>query len=370
MGGANTNLRLGACLHKSLPPCGGGYSWGVNRGIPPHPDLSPPNGKGFFGLQIGITLLASVGGLVAIGLLLLQGVAWAAEPVAVLTEIRMGQGEVQVKFVGEADWMAPQLLLALQPGDQLRAAGDGQAVVVFIGGHGAQTVSSANSPFTIQAPTGETSAENLRGVLASVMQFLLGQRREATYQPLTVRKTLQPPVILSPRESRLLPGPVTFEWAGSDRPRYSIRVLGPQGLLWEQADLPRQPISYPQAAPALRAGARYTWELAAKGYPVQRAQFELLPSAEAARIQAALALFEPGMLVSYPQNTLVLLRAGLLLREGLYYEARQELLAGIATAPEEPTLYLLLGRVYERVGLKDLAAEAFAEARLRSTRHP
>lgn len=34
------------------------------------------------------------------------------------------------------------------------------------------------------------------------------------------------------------------------------------------------------------------------------------------------------------------------------------------------TLELLLGRVYERVGLKDLAAEAFAEARLRSTRHP
>lgn len=212
--------------------------------------------------------------LVAIGLLLWQGVVWAAEPVAVLTELRLGQGEVQVKFAGEADWMAPQLLLALQPGDQLRAAGDGQAIVVFIGGHGAQTVSPATSPLTIQAPTGETSAENLRGVLASVMQFLLGQRKATTYQPLTVRKTHQPPLILSPRESRLLPGPLTFEWAC------------------------------------------------------------------------------------------------LLFQEGLYHEARREVLAGIAAAPEEPTLHLLLGRVNERVGLKDLAAEAFAEARVRSTRHP
>lgn len=308
--------------------------------------------------------------LVAIGLLLLQGVAWAAEPVAVLTELRMGQGEGQVKFAGEADWMAPQLLLALQPGDQLRAAGDGQAIVMFIGGHGAQTVPSANSPFTIQAPTGETSAENVRGVLASVMQFLLRQRKATTYHPLTVRKTHQPPVILSPRESRLLPGPVTFEWAGPDRVRYSIRVLGPQGLLWEQGDLPRQRCNYPETAPALRAGGRYSWELAARGYPVQRTQFERLPSAEVERIHAALALLEPGMLPGYPQNTMVLLRAGLLFQERLYHEARREVLAGIAAAPEEPTLHLLLGRVNEWVGLKDLAAEAFAEARLRSTRHP
>jgi tetratricopeptide (TPR) repeat protein len=163
---------------------------------------------------------------------------------------------------------------------------------------------------------------------------------------------------------------VTFEWAGSDRLRYSIRVLGPQGLLWEQADLPRQPFTYPEAAPALRAGVRYIWELAARGYPVQRTQFELLPSAEAGRVHAALALLESGMLASYPQNTMLLLRAGLLLQEGLYHEARRELLAGIAAAPEEPTLHLLQGRVYERVGLKELAAEAFAEARLRSTRQP
>jgi hypothetical protein len=163
---------------------------------------------------------------------------------------------------------------------------------------------------------------------------------------------------------------VSFEWAGPDRLRHGIRVLGPQGLLWEQGDLPRQPCNYPETAPALRASGRYSWELAARGYPVQRTRFELLSSDEAERIHAALALLEPGMLAGYPQNTMVLLRAGLFFQEGLYHAARREVLAGIAAAPEEPTLHLLLGRVNERVGLKDLAAEAFAEARLRSTRHP
>jgi hypothetical protein len=132
MRGANANLRLGASLHKLLPSCGGGYRWGVNQATPPHPILPPPGGKGLLDLQISMTMLASVGRLVAAGLLLVQGLAWAAEPVAVLTEIRIGTGEVQVKFADAADWIAPQLLLALQPGDQLRATGDGQAVIMFI----------------------------------------------------------------------------------------------------------------------------------------------------------------------------------------------------------------------------------------------
>lgn len=163
---------------------------------------------------------------------------------------------------------------------------------------------------------------------------------------------------------------MTFEWAGSNHLRYRIRVLSPQGLLWEQPNLPRWPLSYPEAAPALRAGVPYTWELEAKGHPVQRAQFELLPASEADRVQAALALLPPSMLAGYPRNTVVLMRAGLLFQEGLYHEARRELVAGIAADPDEPTLHVLLGHVYERVGLKELAAEEFEEAQFLSTRKP
>ena len=64
---------------------------------------------------------------VAIGVLtglLAAGIAGAAEPVAVLTEIRAGQGEIRVKLAGEADWKAPQPLLSLRPGDQVRASAD------------------------------------------------------------------------------------------------------------------------------------------------------------------------------------------------------------------------------------------------------
>jgi hypothetical protein len=200
-----------------------------------------------------------------------------------------------------------------------------------------------------------------------VTQFLLGQGKSPIYRPLAVRNALQP-VILAPRQTKLLPGPVTFEWSGPERLRYSIRVHSPGRMLWEQAQLPRQPLSYPEAAPALRERVPYTWELQTNGHPVQHAQFELLPASEAARVQETLALLQSSVLPGYPPNTVLLLRAGFLFREGLYQEARRELLDGIIADPHEPTLHLLLGHVYDRMGLKELAAEAFEAARLLSTR--
>lgn len=125
----------------------------------------------------------------------------------------------------------------------------------------------------------------------------------------------QPPIILAPRDTRVLPGAVAFEWPGSDRLTYQVRLRGPQGaVVWERADLGRRPLAYPASAPKLTPGARYTWEL------------------------------------------------GLLFQESLYADARRELVAAIAAAPEEATLHLLLGQVYDRTGLRSLAADEFDEA--------
>ena len=79
--------------------------------------------------------------LTAALLLAWASLALAADPVGVLTEIR---GQVEVKRAGEGKWTAAQPLLALRPGDQLRATGDAHAALVFTGGHGAQAVSVAS----------------------------------------------------------------------------------------------------------------------------------------------------------------------------------------------------------------------------------
>lgn len=299
----------------------------------------------------------------------------AAEPVAVLAEIRPGQGEVRVKLAGEAEWKAPQPLLSLRPGDQVRASADARAVIVFTGGRAPQAVAAANSPFTVGAPSVAAGGERVQALVNSVTQFLVGKQDKpayvSLYVPLSTRSVrLPPPTLLAPRETRLLSGPVTFEWSGADSLRYMIRVFGPDGLVWEQGGLPRQPVQYPAAAPALRPGQRYAWELHTERQPVQRAEFEILQPADAGRVQQALALLVPSALPGQSGSTLALLRAGFLSREGLYQDARKELVAAIATDATEPSLHQLLGHVYDRMGMKDLATDAFDEARFLSTPRP
>ena len=180
---------------------------------------------------------------------------------AVLTEIQVKRGKVEVKPAGQPDWQTPKPLLSLRVGDQVRVVGEGRAVLVFTGGRGTQLVTQSNSPFTVQAGAAQGTSDRAKAVLGNVTNFLLGQQRERTYQSLSVRSVrAQPPLILAPRETRVLPGAVAFEWAGSDRLKYQVRLLGPQGaVVWEQADAERRALAYPTSAPKLTPGSRYTW---------------------------------------------------------------------------------------------------------------
>lgn len=304
------------------------------------------------------------------GLILLAAPAAAGAPAAqsaaVLTELKAGQGEIRVKLAAEPEWKVPFPLLSLHPGDQVRATGNAVAVLLYAGGGGSVTVSAANSPFTVDSPatarTGQPPA--LVGALTGI---LLGKKKELTYVPLATRSVRQPPLLLSPRRTKLLASPV-FEWGGSDRLRYTVRVLGPQGALWEQTDLPRAPLPYPQTAPPLQPGVTYRWELTAKGFPAQQAEFAILSPEDSARVRSDLESLDPVRLSAYPRNTLRLVRAGYLVDQELFDEARRELRASIAADPDEPSLHVLLGNVYERVGLDDLAAEEFDEAQFLTTR--
>lgn len=313
--------------------------------------------KSRFAALVGALLLASA------------AVASAADPVGVLTEIRAERGRVEVKRAGESDWKPAQPLLALRPGDQIRVSGEGRASLVFTGGRGAQAVSAANSPFTVQAPAAAGASDKARALAGSVTDFLAGKQKDLAYLPLSVRAVRPPRVAqLGPRETKLLPGAVTFEWSGSDTLRYKIRVLGPQGILWEQANLPRKPVVYPASAPALEPGVRYFWQLETEGQPMQQAEFQILPPAEATRVRESLDILVPASLPGYPPSSVALMRAGYVLRDGLFADARRELLTALAVDPDEPTLHLLLGQVYETIGLGELAQREFIEARDLSSR--
>ena len=304
------------------------------------------------------------GALAAFVLVWLVAAAHAADPVGVLTEIRADRGQVEVKRAGESQWTAAQPLLALRPGDQLRVTGEARAALVFTGGRGAQAVSASNSPFTVQPPAAAAAGDKVKGLVGSVTDFLSGKQKDLAYLPLSVRSVRPPRVAqLQPRATKVLSGAVVFEWSGSDTLRYKVRVSGPQGQLWEKGELPRRPLAYPSSAPALEPGVRYTWQLEATGQPPQETEFQVLAAADTARVRESLDLLTPASLPGYPASSVALMRAGYMLKDGLYADARRELLTALAADPDEPTLHLLLGQVYDTIGLGELAQREFIETR-------
>jgi hypothetical protein len=206
-------------------------------------------------------------------------------------------------------------------------------------------------------PSGQAGA-----VAAGVAQFLVGKQGPQTYRRAASRSidAAEDAVMLTPRETRLLPGPVTFEWEGPEQALYGVRVSGPHGMLWEQADLPRRPTLYPATAPRLVPGVQYAWELAAPGRSVQRARFEILADAEARRIREQLSALDGAR--SYSPGTLRVMKAVVLYQADLFQEVRREL-ESIALSSDDPTVHTLLGHVYRRVGLSGRAALAFERAR-------
>jgi Flp pilus assembly protein TadD len=103
----------------------------------------------------------------------------------------------------------------------------------------------------------------------------------------------------------------------------------------------------------------YSWDLTARDFPPQRGQFALLSPAEVAETREGLAaLGQQG----YPKNTAALLRAGFLFERELYAEAQKELQAATSADPDEPDLHVMLGQIYERLSLQELAAQEYDEA--------
>jgi len=270
---------------------------------------------------------------------------------------------VQVRRSDGTAWRQAQPLLTLRPGDQIAVRQDARVTLAFIGSRGTRVLGAVDSPFMVVDEPPKSPAERARETVGAIVQFLIGANREPTRVPIGVRQG--PPMgvaILSPRDSRLLPGLVTFEWTGSHSVRYRVRLLGPEGTVWEASDVPLGRTSYPAGAPPLVAGVRYQWQLEAANEPTQQAYFELLGADQADRIRTTLDLLNSEGILRGSRSGVIALRSGFLIQQGLYSEARTELMSAARADPTEPTLHFLLGMLYEQAGLADMAEREFRAA--------
>lgn len=313
-----------------------------------------------------------IGSLTVIALTFMLG-PWLAsgqsgETVGTITEIKVGRGRVEVKPAGGQEWRRAGPLLALRAGDTLRASDDASVVILLSGGRGAAKVSAASSPYVVSGPQGGASkAQKAVALLEASVGFLSSTAKEEPKAALSTRGGPKPPVILAPRNGPVLPDSLTFEWLGSRFSRYTVRVLGPSGVVLERKGVTGARFDYPSDAPRLAPGVRYTFEVIAGNHPAQKAWFELLDPARAQTIRRDLTELESEVGPAVSPNTLVTLRAGLLASNGLLHDARLSLIAALSKDPDEPTFHLLLGNLYGKVDLPEQAAEAFDEARFLMT---
>jgi hypothetical protein len=288
--------------------------------------------------------------------------AQTAETAAVVIEIKPGRGRVEVKPAGSGDWRPARPLLALRAGDVVRTTENASAVVLLSGGRGPARVEGAAGSFTVPGAGAAGQGQKAKALVEASLGFLAGTTKESSQAVLATRSVARPPLIVSPRNGRLLPEALAFEWLGSRFTRYAIRVVGPAGPVVERREVTGARWEYPADAPALSPNVRYTLQVTAVGHRPQEAWFELVDRERARAVAGDLAGLEQELGASMSPTSRAVLRAGLLAREGLFHDPRRVVVTALAADRDEPTLHLLLGDLYTRTGLTDLAAESFDEA--------
>jgi hypothetical protein len=287
-----------------------------------------------------------------------------SEAAGMITELKADRGRVEVRLAGAQEWRKAGPLLALRAGDTVRASEEATVVILLSSGRGSVTVSKANSPFVVPAPqAGESKAQKAMTLLEASLGFLSTTAKEEPRATLSTRGGPRPPVILSPRNGPILPDSLAFEWRGSRYSRNTLRIVGPQGVVLEEKDLTGSRFEYPPGAPALTPGVRYTLEVLAGNHPAQRAWFEVVDAARAQVTRQEMQELEQGVGPGVSPKTLVTLRVGYLASKGRVHDARLQLVSALTKDPDEPTFHLLLGKLYEKSGLPEKAAEAYDEAR-------
>lgn len=292
--------------------------------------------------------------------LVLGSAVWvqAQDAVAVITELKFNRGDIQLRGTAGAAPAKPAVLQSLYTGNVVAVTKDAVAVIFFTDGSRTVMVDEKNPSFEVRAAAAKGSAAGSR--ISEVANLLVGKKKPPTYVALSVRGKVMPPTQLSPRNSKILSDVPTFQWMGMDQQSGTIKVHGPRGLLWSAENINLTRIVYPASAPRLQPDVEYSWEIEKKGVAPSKTTFKLLGPADAQAVRERLA--ELTAMAGLSKTTSAVLKANFLMSRELYHDARELLTEAIAADSDEPTLHFVLGELYDKIGLKNLATEEYNEA--------
>lgn len=287
------------------------------------------------------------------------------EVIAVITELKLNKGDIQITAPGKTAAEKPGVLQSLYNGSKVQVSKDATATILFTDGSNTIRVDEKNSPYEVKrAAKGGQAA----GKLKETANLLIGKSSAPNFVALAVRGKLRGPTLLSPREGRLLTATPNFQWMGMEGQPSTVKLFGPQGVIWSAENVATTQIAYPASAPALKPGESYAWSAERRGAPAEKATFKIANSDDSRSLQEQIAAVDANTGLS--KTTAAVLKGNMLIAREHYYDAREILLNAAKADPDEPTLHFLLGEVYDKTGLKSLAQEEFSEAQLLSTKKP
>jgi hypothetical protein len=284
--------------------------------------------------------------------------ARAQDAVAVITELKFNRGDIQLRASSGATPVKPAVLQSLYPGNVIQTSQDAVAVIFFTDGSRTVTVDEKNPSFEVRPGQAKNSPAGAK--VREVAGLLLGKKKPPTYVALSVRGKAQPPTLLTPRNTKLINDAPTFQWMGMNQQPGTVKVFGPQGLIWSADNISLTKITYPASAPRLQPDIDYSWVIEKKGFSVSRVPFKLLSAGDVTAIKDRLA--DLASVGDMSKSTLAVLKANLLMSKELFYDAREVLMDAIAADSDEPTLHFVLAELYDKTGLRNLAGEEYDEA--------
>lgn len=280
-----------------------------------------------------------------------------AQIVGMVTEVNTNRGVVEVMVRGASDWKRAQPLRALRSGDAIRATGHSSAHVVISGESRIIRIDSRNSPFVVTARS-DRSKPKAMDLLLKIFAYLGAYSEDRLATLLGSRGEQQGAGIISPRNGPVLPESLIFEWSSVYSGPSTVTISGAAGMIVQRQGVIGDTFEYSDGAVRVVPGERYRIRVK-QDESVFEAWFEVLPADRTGAVRRDLAELDAALPGDTPLTSRAIVRAGYLSEEGLFHDARLTLLTALARDRRSAAIYVLLGGIYGRTGLPDLAAQAY-----------
>lgn len=285
---------------------------------------------------------------------------------ALITDL---SGSILVARADHADYTSAIWGMQLFAGDRVKTERGSKVSLLFsdnslieLGANSALTISEG--PGAVAHSSARSLEEDLYGTLASLKQRSNAHGRALA--GLRAGESDSPTTLISPRNTKVKELRPSFAWQPEkEYDGFVIKLYDASGLVWSrQAETNR--LDYPEDEASLVPGRSYFWEVEGQSLldaeSSEKAGFSVLSEEELARVAERESAIELSLAGEENSTNYQFAVGAFYAREGLVESAIASFEEIAERHPHAVLPHEILGRLYEEIGLEDLAVAELEEA--------